>query len=148
MNIRMIWGIAATAVIFAGCGGAQSRVKKGELTNTMEQESVSGSYIESIGIGAADPALPSQTQRRSLSRDAAIAKAQFEMLSMVKKVEVEGGTTVEAAMATDSHLEAKLKESLSGAEIIKSEWTNDDGCVVTLRLPKKRLETMMGVKFK
>ncbi len=29
-----------------------------------------------------------------------------------------------------------------GAEVIKTEWTNDDGCVVTLRLDKKRLEAI------
>ena len=34
---------------------------------------------------------------------------------------------------------------IRGAEIIKSEWTQDDGCVVTLRLDKKKLRAA-GVK--
>ncbi|MBI4064215.1 MAG: hypothetical protein HY401_07950 [Elusimicrobia bacterium] len=135
-------------LILAACGGVKSKVKKGEVMQTIDQESVTGGYVESIGIGGADPALPNQTQRRSLSRDAAIAKAQFEMLSMVKKIEVEGGTTVQDAISKDSTLETRLQETLSGAEILKTEWTNDDGCVVTMRIPKKRLESMMGIKFK
>ncbi|MBI4669073.1 MAG: hypothetical protein HY747_07780 [Elusimicrobia bacterium] len=146
--MKKAWIVPIACLAVAACGGVASRVKKGEMKQTMEQEAVSGSFIESIGIAGADPALPNQTQRRALSRDAAIVKAQFEMLSMVKKVEVEGGTTVQDAIAKDSLLESKLKETLSGAEIIKTEWTNDDGCVVTMRMPKKRLEEMMGIKFK
>ena len=140
--------ISASCFLFAACGGVQSKVKKGEVVQTIDQQAVAGGYIEAIGIGGADPSLPNTTQRRSLSRDAAILKAQFEMLSMVKKVEVEGGTTVEDAISKDSALESRLKETLSGAEVVKTEWTNDDGCVVTLRIPKKRLEALMGVKFK
>ncbi len=41
-----------------------------------------------------------------------------------------------------------FKDTIRGAEVVKTEWTNDEGCVVTLRLDKKRLETAMGVKFK
>jgi len=33
---------------------------------------------------------------------------------------------------------------IKAAEIIKSEWTNDDGCVVTLRLYKKRLNDFLS----
>ncbi|MBI2070371.1 MAG: hypothetical protein HYT79_07175 [Elusimicrobia bacterium] len=140
--------LTLASLSLVACGGAQSRVKKGELQQTMDQEAVGGSYVESIGIGGADPSLPNQTQRRSLSRDAAIVKAQFEMLSMIKRVQVEGGTTVQDAIAKDSTLESRLNEELKGAEIIKTEWTNDDGCVVTMRIPKKRLESLMGIKFK
>ena len=44
--------------------------------------------------------------------------------------------------------QTKIDAAIKGAEIIKTEWTNDDGCLVTLRLDKKRLQDMMGVKFK
>ena len=70
------------------------------------------------------------------------------MLSIVKGIEVEGGITVQKALETDSRLETKIKETIRGAEVVKTEWTSDDGCVVTLRLDRKRLETQMGVKFK
>lgn len=131
----------------AACGN-RSMVKGGKVQDTLNQEADKGKYIESIGIGAADPTLPTETQRRALSRDAAIVKSQYEMLSMVKGVEIEGGITVSRAMEKDSTLEAKLKETIRGAEIVKTEFTKDDGAVVTLRLLKKRLEQMMGVRFK
>ncbi len=143
----MGWALACAALA-AGCYGPQSRVKKGQVQNTINQDPNRNQYLEAIGIGASDPALASDTQRKALARDAAIVKAQYEMLSMVKGVMLQGGVTVQRAMETDSTLEAKVNDVIKGAEILKSEFTADNGCVVTIRLPKKRLEEMMGVKFK
>jgi len=130
-----------------GCSSGSSYVKKGEIQKTITQQAENSRYIEALGIGAADATLKNTTQRRATSRDAAIVQAQYEMLSYVKGVQLEGGITVEKAMETDSKLESYLKEVIRGAEIIKNEWTNDDGCVVTLRLDKKKLEST-GLKLK
>lgn len=138
----------ALAAALAACSGVTSRVKNGQVQSVIDQSPDRRGFIEAIGIGASDPSLPTETQRRALARDAAIVKAQYEMLSMVKGVELEGGITVDRAIETDSNLETRLKETIRGAEILKSEFTADNGCVVTLRLPKSRLEKMMGVKFK
>ena len=143
--------IAFVAVfVAAGLSGCASSglIQKGQIKDVISQDMNQKTFVEAIGIGAADPALDNLTQRRSLSRDAAIVKAQYEMLSVVKGVEIEGGITVARAMETDSTLEARMKEVIKGAEIMKTEFTKDDGAAVTLRLPKKRLEEMMGIKFK
>lgn len=147
-NLIYVGPILALAVI-AGCGGgAKSRVKKGEIERSMEQKSDRGSLIEAIGIGAADQSLSNKTQKMATSRNAAIVAAQYEMLSMVKGLQLEGGITVEKAIETDSKLQTTLDAEIKGAEIVKTEWTSDDGCLVTIQLDKKRLEQMMGVKFK
>lgn len=142
--------LSGVAVIgsFIGCGGRGSYVKHGEIQKTIVQEPEQKRFIETIGIGAADSTLTNSTQRRATSRDAAIVQAQYEMLSIVKGVQLEGGITVEKAMETDSKIETSLKEIIKGAETVKTEWTNDDGCVVTLRLDKKRLETGAGLRIK
>lgn len=139
-------GLAALAAL-AACSGVQSRVHDGKVETTIDQKVERAGALEAIGIGASDPALASDTQRKALARDAAIAKAQYEMLSMVKGVTLEGGVTVDRAMESDSSLEARVLDTIRGAEIVKSEFTADNGCVVTLRLPKSRLEKMMGVRF-
>lgn len=141
--------LASLIGVFAvGCSGKHEYVKKGEISKTLEQEAVQKKTIETIGIGAADSTLTNTTQRKATSRNAAIVAAQYEMLSMVKGVELEGGILVQRAIETDSSLQTKIDAAIKGAEIVKSEWTNDDGCLVTLRLDKKRLADMMGVKFK
>ena len=143
---RGIWALAAAGAL-AACSGVTSRVRDGKVQTTIDQKAQRGGQLEAIGIGASDPTLATDTQRKALSRDAAIVKAQYEMLSMVKGVTLEGGITVDRAMETDSTLETKILQTIRGAEIVKSEFTADNGCVVTLRLPKSRLERMMGVRF-
>ncbi len=135
----------ALTVLF-GCSN-HTYVNKGEIQKTIKQQSETSRYIEAIGIGAADSTLTNNTQRRATSRDAAIVQAQYEMLSYVKGVQLEGGITVEKAMETDSKLETYLKEVIKGSEIVKNEWTNDDGCLVTIRLDKKKIEGT-GLKIK
>ena len=128
-------------------GGVSSRVHKGTVDTVINQKPDRGGYIEAIGIGASDPSMTSDTQRKALARDAAIVKAQYELLSMIKGVTLEGGVTVSRAIEIDSKLEARVNDAIKGAEILKTEFTSDNGCVVTMRLPKARLEQMMGVKF-
>ena len=145
-SIKRTWLLAATAAL-AACSGVQSRVHDGKVESTIDQKAMRGGQLEAIGIGASDPTLATDTQRKALSRDAAIVKAQYELLSMVKGVTLQGGIRVDRAMETDSTLETKIMQTIQGAEIVKSEFTADNGCVVTLRLPKQRLEKMMGVQF-
>ena len=128
-------------------GGVNSRVHKGTVDTVINQKPDRSGYIEAIGIGASDPSMTSDTQRKALARDAAIVKAQYELLSMIKGVTLEGGVTVNRAIEVDSKLEARVNDAIKGAEILKTEFTSDNGCVVTMRLPKERLEQMMGVKF-
>jgi len=140
--------VGLTTLFLVGCSGSKAFVKNGEIDKSLDQEAVKKSTLEAIGIGAADQTLTNSTQKRATSRNAAIVAAQYEMLSMVKGVELEGGIRVEKAMETDSVLQTKIDAAIKGAEIVKSEWTNDDGCLVTIRLDKKRLADQMGVKFK
>ena len=139
--------VLGLAVLAAGCSGVQSRVHGGKVPQVLDQNPVRSAFIEAIGIGVSDPTLPTETQRKALARDAAIVKAQYEMLSMITGVTVDGGVTVSRAMEKDSNLEASLRAVIRGAEIRKTEFTADNGCVVTLRLPKSRLEKLMGVRF-
>ena len=145
-RLAMLAGLGLMAGL-AACSGVNSRVKNGEVESVINQKPDRGGYFEAIGIGASDPSLPTQTQRMALARDAAIVKAQYELLSMIKGVELDGGVTVKQAMESDSTLQAKLDEVIRGAEIVKSEFTADNGCVVTMRLPKSSLNKLMGANL-
>ena len=147
--MRLTWVGLACLSGMMGCagGGIPSRVQDGKLESVINQRPDGGSYLEAIGIGASDPALPTEIQRKALARDAAIVKAQYELLSMIKGVTLEGGVSISRAIEQDSKLQATVMNAILGAEILKSEFTSDNGCVVTMRLPKDRLEEMMAVRF-
>ncbi len=135
--------LAAVAAL-AACAGPASRLKDGRVEGTIDQNPERGSYYEAIGIGAADPALATDTQRKAVARDAAVVKAQHELLSMLKGVGLSGSITVAQAMEQDSEITARLDETIRGARIVKSEFTSDDGCVVTLRLAKRDFARLMA----
>lgn len=65
---------------------------------------------------------------------------QYNLLSLVKGMKLEGGVTVEKAIETDSILATKIDGAVKGAQIVMSGWSNDDGCVVSLKLSKGALK--------
>ena len=135
--------IAFAALLAAGCSSSPDKStvsKTGEVEREWVEEGVTKNYVFARGLGAADQTLENKTQRMATSRNASIVNGQYNMLSFVKGVGLEGGITVEKAIETDSVLATKLNAVIKGAQVVRTEWTADDGCVVVLRLPKKVLK--------
>lgn len=145
MKRLMVLTAALAALTMAGCTSVRPRLVNGRVPDVINEKPEKSSYYEAIGIGAGDPALATMTQRRSLARDAAIVKAQYELLSLIKGVELDGGYTVSRAISVDSKLATRVRDSIRGAQVLKSEFTEDGGCVVTVRLPKEELQRGTGL---
>ena len=141
--MKQVFIFFAAVVIFCGCASTGNKGavnKKGEIESEWVEEGVTKNYIFARGIGAADQLLDNKTQKQATSRNAAIVNAQYNMLSIVKGVKLEGGITVEKAMETDSGIATNVDSVIKGAIPVRTEWTADDGCVVILRLSKKSLK--------
>ncbi len=131
----------AVGIILTGCAGgkAVSKVKKGELLKTMDTPEVETSrYIEFDGIGAADQTIQNISQKRSLSEAAGRKIAEEKLLSYLKGQRIDASTTVEQAITTDQKIRGVVDNTIRGVAIVKREWTSDDGCMVTIRLDKKK----------
>ena len=140
--------LAVVAIVYlAGCGPSSQYLQDGKLKQTIDDVNTNDKYVIGMGIGAAPKDSTDATQRKASSRNAAIVAAQYELVSRLKGVKIEGGVTVEKAMETDSKIKATVDDTIRGAEIVKTEWTSDDGCIVTLRLDKQGLAKQLGVKF-
>ena len=141
--------VAAVAVIAAGCSSSPNKgtvASSGEIEREWVEEGITKNYVFARGIGAADQTLENKTQRMATSRNASIVNGQYNMLSFIKGVNLEGGITVEKAIETDSVLATKIDAVIKGAQVVRTEWTSDDGCVIVLRLPKKALKEA-GIKL-
>lgn len=139
----------AVAVVLGACASSPDKSvvnKSGEIEREWVEQGITDNYIFARGIGAADQTLDNKTQKMATSRNAAIVNAQYNMLSLIKGVKLEGGITVEKAMETDSMLATNIDATIKGAQVVRSNWTADDGCVVVLRLGKKALKDM-GLKM-
>jgi len=141
--------VVAAGLLAAGCGSSPDKStvsKTGEVEREWVEEGITKNYVFARGIGAADQTLENKTQRMATSRNASIVNGQYNMLSFIKGVALEGGITVEKAIETDSVLATKIDAVIKGAQVVRTEWTSDDGCVVVLRLPKKALKEA-GIKL-
>lgn len=135
--------VAFAALMAAGCASAPEKgtvSKSGEVEREWVEEGVTKNYVFARGMGAADQTLENKTQRMATSRNASIVNGQYNMLSFVKGVSLEGGITVEKAIETDSVLATKIDALIKGAQVVRTEWTSDDGCIVVLCLSKKVLK--------
>jgi hypothetical protein len=141
--------LGTVVLLAAGCASAPDKgavSSSGEIEREWLEEGVTKNYVFARGIGAADQTLENKTQRMATSRNSAIVNGQYNMLSYLKGVNLEGGITVEKAIETDSVLAAKINSTIKGAQVVRTEWTSDDGCIVILRLPKSALKEN-GIKI-
>jgi hypothetical protein len=141
--------VALFSVCLFGCASAPNKgvvSKAGDIDREWVEEGVTSNFVFARGIGAADQTMENKTQKMATARNASIVNAQYNMLSLLKGVQLEGGITVEKAIETDSSLSTKINAIIKGAQVVRSEWTSDDGCVVVLRLSKKTLKDM-GLKL-
>lgn len=139
------FAVGALALAAAGCSKkADSRVKKGEIARVMDTpEAESDRYVEFDGIGAADQTIQNKSQRMSLSESAARKVAEEKMLAYLKGQRIDADTTVEQAITSNQKIQGLVQQTLRGAMIVKREWTNDDGCVMTIRLDKKKFKDQL-----
>lgn len=142
---RYAVAVALFSFVIGGCASTSDKgvvSKTGEIEREWVEEGVTDNFVFARGIGAADQTLENKTQKMATSRNAAIVNAQYNMLSLIKGVTLEGGIKVEKAIETDSMIETKINAAIKSAQTVRSEWTADDGCVVVLRLSKKALKEM------
>ncbi|MDO8735151.1 MAG: hypothetical protein Q7K21_08355 [Elusimicrobiota bacterium] len=147
--MKKLFVVLLVAVLFYGCASSPDKgkvSKEGEIEREWVEQGVTKNYIYATGIGAADQKLENKTQKMATSKNAAIVSAQYNLLSVIKGVQLEGGITVEKAIETDSMLVTNINDKIKGAELVRTNWTSDDGCVVSLRLSKKALKEM-GLKI-
>lgn len=140
-KVALCFVFGALVLASTGCSQkAKAKVsKEGEIARTIDTtKAETDQYIEFDGIGAADQSITNKTQRMSLSETAARKVAEEKMLAYLKGQQIDATTTVEQAITTDQRIQGIVSNTLKGAMVIKREWTSDDGCVLTIRLDKKR----------
>lgn len=125
-----------------GCNHKDRATADGQIKRLWDSVS-DKAFIRTRGIGAANDKFNNKTQRMATAREAALVNARYEMLTIIKGAHLEGGITVSQAMEKDSDLKALVDRLIRGAEEIKTEWLQDDGCVVTLELKRDAVKKMI-----
>lgn len=127
------------------CAHAPRSTRAGKLLDLWTQVS-DRSYLRVRGIGAVPLAAKGQTARRGHSRNAALAAARYELLSVIRGVKLEGGISIGHLMERDSLIKEIANAVVAGGEEVSTEWLADDGCVVLLELRRARVEQLIREK--
>lgn len=130
-------------VVMSGCrSGLKTAVEKGELAPKFEDTKLDKKFLWVRGLAAANPEHTSKMQKRAMSREAAIANAYQRAAEYVKGSALIANVRVQDAISRDSTIETSVNGIVRGGEIVSSEYTNDDGCTVILRLPRDKFKAM------
>lgn len=142
------WCLLLAAVLLSACGHVEPSLHGGRLKDSWSNPS-SRRYLRVRGIGSTSTDIEDDVRRRAESREAALASARKELLSLIGGLRLAGGITVRDAMVVDSELRSTVDRLVFGSEEYRTEWTESGACVVTLQVERSTVKKMVeGIKPK
>ena len=125
----------------ASCGPTlKSAVKEGKIAPSFTDTLWDDDYLWVRGFGAANPQHATDSQRRILSREAAIAHAYQRATEVVYGANLEAHAQVVDAITVGTTIDSSTQGMLARMELIETEYLEDGGCTVILRLPRTYLQ--------
>ena len=140
--MRKLLALCACVCCLCACaGGLKTAVKDGAIAPSFNDTLLTGDYLWVRGFGAANPAHTSDSQRRIMSREAAIAHAYQRATEVLYGSHLEAHVQVVDALSTGSTIESSSEGIVQQMELISTEYLQDGGCAVVMRLSRDRLKT-------
>ena len=123
------------------CGKTlKSAIKEGKIAPTFNDTLLDDDYLWVRGFGAANPKHTSDTQRRILSREAAIAHAYQRATEVLYGSNLQSHVEVVDAMISTSTVDSSTQGMLQRMELVNTEYLDDGGCAVVLRIERNYLK--------
>lgn len=142
MKLKLLM-LPLICLLICGCTkNMKSAVDKDGLKTKFSDTVIDGKYIWVRGIAAANPQHTTKTQKRAMSREGAIANAYQRAAEFVAGTAVYANVKVADAISKDSVLETKVASVVKQGEIVETEYTEDDGCTVILRIARQQIEAL------
>lgn len=86
------------------------------------------------GVGVAPPSAESAEHGRALAIEAALTAARRELLSIVRRVRIDGASTVQDAMAANAVLESRMPSVVRGSQLVEVRELGGGAVEVTVAL--------------
>ncbi|MBR3604065.1 MAG: hypothetical protein IKL48_05290 [Elusimicrobiaceae bacterium] len=125
---------------FAACGGLNSAVKDGAIAPSFNDTLLDEDYLWVRGFGAANPNHKSDSQRRILSREAAIAHAYQRATEVIYGANLQSNVQIVDAVSEGSTIHTSAAGVLSYMELVSTEYLEDGACTVIMRVSKEKLQ--------
>lgn len=133
--------LALFCLLVAACSPSlKSAVKDGKIAPAFTDTLVDDDYLWVRGFGAANPAHTTDSQRRILSREAAIAHAYQRATEVIYGAQTDSAVEVVDAQISASSVNTSASGLLQRMELVNTEYLEDGGCAVTLRISRQVLQ--------
>lgn len=138
--MKKIFTLAA-ALCLCACGHSlKTAVKNGAIAPAFNDTLLTGDYLWVRGFGAPNPNHQTDSQRRIMSREAAIAHAYQRASEVLYGANLEANVQVVDAVSNGSTIESGTSGIISQMELVSTEYMEDGGCAVIMRLNRERLK--------
>lgn len=137
---KLILLFAAALVLSACSSGLKTAVKNGAIAPQFNDTLVDSDYLWVRGFGAANPAHKTDSQRRIMSREAAIAHAYQRAIEVLYGTNLESNVQVADAVSEGSTISSDSTGVINGMELISTEYLEDGGATVIMRLNRDKLK--------
>ena len=125
----------------AACGGhLKTAVKNGAIAPKFNDTLVDSKYLWVRGFGAANPNHKTDSQRRILSREAAIAHAYQRATEVIYGASLESNVQIVDAVSDGSSIHTSAQGVLHNMELVSTEYLEDGGCSVIMRISRDQLQ--------
>ncbi len=132
--------LAAVLCVSACTPTLKSAVKNGAIAPTFNDTLLTSDYLWIRGFGAPNPSHTSDSQRRIMSREAAIAHAYQRATEVLYGANLESHVQVVDAISSGSTVDTTAQGVISQMELVSTEYMEDGGCAVIMRLDRTRLK--------
>ena len=137
---KWLVGLVILCSLCACTHSLKSAVKDGKIAPSFNDTLLTGDYLWVRGLGAANPAHTTDSQRRIMSREAAIAHAYQRATEVLYGAELESHVQVVDAISVGSSVNSSATGLIEQMELVSTEYLEDGGCTVVMRLSRTRLK--------
>lgn len=118
----------------------KTAVKEGKIAPSFNDTLLEDDYLWVRGFGAANPAHTTDSQRRILSREAAIAHAYQRATEVLYGTNLEAHVQIVDAVSVGSTIDSSAQGVLRRMELVSTEYLDDGGCAVIMRISRAYLK--------
>ncbi len=139
--MKKLAALLLSGALLGACGHAlKSAVKDGKIAPTFNDTLLEDDYLWVRGFGAANPQHASDSQRRILSREAAIAHAYQRASETLYGANLDSHVQIVDAVSVGSTIDTSSQGLLQHMELVETQYLEDGGCSVIMRLDRNYLK--------
>lgn len=139
--MKKLLGLLIGCALLSACAHSmKTAVKEGKIAPSFNDTLLEDDYLWVRGFGAANPAHQSDSQRRILSREAAIAHAYQRATEVLYGANLDAHVQIVDAVSVGSTIDSSAQGVLRRMELVNTEYLDDGGCSVIMRISRTYLK--------